>query len=184
MQQRAPGLFKVRLETTKGIIVLELHREWAPIGVDRFYNLVRAGYYDENRFFRVIPDRWAQFGINGEPKISNLWRARTIPDDQRKESNVRGTIAYAFAVANGRTTQLFINLRDNSTTHDAEPFVPIGKVIQGMEIADALYSGYGETSGGGIRAGKQAALFEEGNAYFERNFPKLDWIQRVTILTP
>jgi cyclophilin family peptidyl-prolyl cis-trans isomerase len=184
MKQQAPDVFKVQMETSKGAITLELHREWAPIGVDHFYNLVLAGYYDENRFFRVIAGRWAQFGINGHPKISTLWRARMIADDPRRESNVRGTVAYAFAVPNGRTTQLFINLRDNSATHDAEPFVPIGKVIENMEVADALYSGYGETSGGGIRAGKQAALFEEGNAYLGRNFPKLDWIRRATVVKP
>jgi imidazolonepropionase-like amidohydrolase/cyclophilin family peptidyl-prolyl cis-trans isomerase len=182
MNQQAPNVVKVRLETSKGPIVLELHRDWAPLGVDHFYNLVRAGYYDDDRFFRVVKGRWAQFGINGDPRISKLWRTRTIPDDPRRESNVRGTIAYAFAVPNGRSTQIFINLQDNAKTHDAEPFAPIGKVIEGMEIADALYSEYGETSGSGIRAGKQAPLFEEGNAHLERNFPRLDWIERATVV--
>jgi homoserine O-acetyltransferase len=172
----------VRLETTKGDIVLELHRDWAPHGVDRFYNLVRAGYYDNNRFFRVIKDRWAQFGINGDPQVSRLWRERPIADDPRKESNVRGTIAFAFAVPNGRTTQLFINTRDNSATHDKEPFVPIGKVIEGMDAVDALNSEYGETSGGGIRAGKQGPMFEEGNAWLDRNYPRLDSIRGATVV--
>jgi homoserine O-acetyltransferase len=130
----------------------------------------------------VIKNRWAQFGINGDPKIAKLWRARTIPDDPRRESNVRGTIAYAFAVPNGRTTQLFINLQDNSATHDQEPFVPIGKVVEGMDVADALFGEYGELSGGGIRAGKQDALFDEGNAYLQRNSPRLDWIERAEII--
>src|SRR5262249_43109627 len=114
--------------------------------------------------------------------ISKTWRSQTIPDDPRKQSNLRGTIDYAFAVPNGRTTQLFINLRDNSATHDGEPFVPIGRVIQGMEVADALYSGYGESAGGGIRGGKQGPLFEEGNAYLIHKYPKLDYIKRATIV--
>jgi peptidyl-prolyl cis-trans isomerase A (cyclophilin A) len=172
---------RVKLDTSQGAIVIELHREWSPTGVDRFYNLVRAGYYDDARFFRVIAGRWAQFGINGDPAVAKQWRTRTIPDEPRRQSNTRGMVAFAFAVPNGRATQVFIELRDNSATHDAEPFVPIGKVIEGMEVADRLYSGYGETSGGGIRAGKQDALFDGGNAYLQSNFPKLDWIRKATI---
>ncbi len=179
---QAPDLFRVRVETTKGPMLWEFHRNWSPHGVDHFYQLVRSGYYDDNRFFRVVPGRWAQFGINGNPKIANERRTKSIPDDPRVESNVRGTIAYAFAVPNGRTTQLFINLRDNRATHDKEPFVPIGKVVEGMEVADALYSGYGEKSGGGIRAGHQDAMFEGGNAYFDANFPLLDRIEHATVL--
>jgi homoserine O-acetyltransferase len=182
MKATAPDEFQVLLQTTQGDIVLEIYREWSPHGVDRFYNLVRAGYYDQVRFSRISAGRWAQFGINGDPQISKIWRTQTIPDDPRKQSNLRGTIAYAFAVPNGRTTQLFINLRDNSATHDGEPFVPIGRVVQGMEVADALYSGYGESAGGGIRGGKQGPLFEEGNAYLNRNFPKLDHIKRATVV--
>jgi homoserine O-acetyltransferase len=172
---------RVKLDTSQGAIVIELHREWSPTGVDRFYHLVRAGYYDDARFFRVIAGRWAQFGINGDPAVAKQWRTRTIPDEPRRQSNTRGMVAFAFAVPNGRATQVFIELRDNSATHDAEPFVPIGKVIEGMEVADRLYSGYGETSGGGIRAGKQDALFDGGNAYLQSNFPKLDWIRKATI---
>ena len=179
--ERAPELARVRLDTSQGTIVIELHRAWAPNGADRFYNLVRAGYYDEARFFRVIAGRWAQFGINADPAISKAWRTRTFPDDPRVESNARGTVAFAFAVPNGRTTQVFINLKDNAATHDKEPFVPIGKVVQGMEVADRLYSGYGETSGSGIRAGKQEPLFEQGNAYLQRNYPRLDWIRTARI---
>jgi homoserine O-acetyltransferase len=178
----APDISLVRLDTTQGAIVIELHRNWAPHGVDRFYNLVHAGYYDGDSFFRVIKDRWAQFGINGDPAVSTAWRTQTIPDEPRRESNTRGTVAFAFAIPNGRTTQVFINLRDNSATHDAEPFVPIGRVIEGMDVADRLYSGYGETSGSGIRAGKQDVLFKNGHSYLEQNFPKLDWIRRATIV--
>jgi cyclophilin family peptidyl-prolyl cis-trans isomerase len=178
----APDEFQVRLQTTQGDIVLAIYREWSPHGVDRFYNLIRAGYYDQVRFSRISVGRWAQFGINGDPQISKIWRTQTILDDPRKQSNLRGTVAYAFAVPNGRTTQLFINLRDNSATHDGEPFVPIGRVVQGMEVADSLYSGYGESAGGGIRGGKQGPLFDEGNAYLKRNYPKLDYIKRATIV--
>jgi cyclophilin family peptidyl-prolyl cis-trans isomerase len=180
----APDISRVRLATSQGVILIELHRDWSPHGVDRFYHLVRAGYYDDARFFRVIKDRWAQFGINGDPAVAKAWRTETIPDDPRSESNTRGTVAFAFAVPNGRTTQVFINLRDNSATHDVEPFVPIGRVIEGMEVADRLYSGYGEKSGSGIRAGKQDALFEQGNAYLQQNFPLLDWIRKATIVQP
>lgn len=181
MTEKAPDRFRARLDTTKGPIVIEFHRDWSPYGVDRFFNLAQAGYYDDTRFFRVVAGRWAQFGINGDPQISGIWREKTIPDDPRKESNRRGTVAFAFAVPNGRTTQLFINLRDNSAAHDKEPFVPIGEVVSGMDVADQLYSGYGEKSGSGIRAGKQAPLFEQGNTYLDANFPLLDRIRAVTI---
>jgi cyclophilin family peptidyl-prolyl cis-trans isomerase len=182
LNRTAPEVSRVRLETSQGPIVIELHREWSPHGVDRFYNLSRAGYYDDARFFRVTAGRWSQFGINGDPAIATAWRTQTIPDDTRRQSNIRGTVAFAFAVPNGRTTQVFINLRDNSATHDLEPFVPIGRVIEGMDVADRLFSGYGETSGSGIRAGKQDILFKEGNAYLQQNFPKLDWIRQAIVL--
>src|SRR5260370_328849 len=122
INRRAPEVAHVRLETTKGVIRLEMRRAWAPHGVDRFYNLVSHGFYDHAPVFRVRAGMWAQFGINGDPKIAQLWRNRTIPDDPRVESNVPGTVAFAFKDPNGRTTQVFINLRDNSATHDREPF--------------------------------------------------------------
>ena len=184
LNRRSPPLFDVRFETSKGLILIEVHRDWAPHGADRFYNLVQAGYYDGDRFFRVIRGRWAQFGINGDPNISNIWRTQTIPDDPRRQSNVRGTIAFAFAVPNGRTTQVFINLQDNSATHDPESFVPFGKVTIGMKVADALDSEYGEAAGSGIRAGKQEPLFRMGNGYLEKQFPRLDYIQRATVIGP
>ena len=181
MNRRAPDVFDVRMETTKGEIVIEVHRDWSPHGADHFYNLVRAGYYDDSRFYRVIQGKWAQFGINGDPKISNVWRPRTIPDDPRVESNTRGTVAFAFAVPNGRTTQVFINLKDNSVTHDSQ-FVPFGKIVKGMEVADALNAEYAETSGGGIRGGKQQPLFDQGNVYLQKNFPHLDVIVRARVV--
>lgn len=178
----APEHFRVRLKTTKGDIVIDVRRDLAPRGVDRFHELLRIGYYDDVAFSRVIANKWAQFGINGDPKVSNAWRTRTIPDDLFKnESNVRGTVAFAFAVPNGRTTQVFINLADNSATHDREPFVVFGRVVEGMDVVDALYSGYGEAAGSGIRSGKQAPLFEKGNAYLKSEFPRLDYIVKATI---
>ena len=181
MNKRAPDSARVRLETTKGVIRLEMKREWAPLGVDRFYNLVRNGYYDDTAIFRVRAGLWAQFGINGDPKVATVWRTRNIADDPRVLSNVRGTMAFAFKDPNGRTTQVFINLRDNSASHDKEPFAPIARVIEGMEVADAIYSEYGEQSGGGIRGGKQDPLFAGGNEYLKSNYPRLDYIIKATI---
>jgi cyclophilin family peptidyl-prolyl cis-trans isomerase len=181
VRTHAPDVCRVRLDTTKGPIVLEMRRAWAPHGVERFYNLVVAGYYDDTAMFRIRAGVWAQFGINGDPAVAESWRNRTIPDDPRVLSNVRGTVAYAFKDPNGRTTQVFINLRDNSATLDAEPFVPFARVVAGMEVADALYAEYGERAGGGIRAGKQDPVFQGGNAYLRREFPNLDYIQQATI---
>ncbi len=182
MHERAPDDFRVRLETSKGDVVIEVHRAWAPIGADRFFNLVRHGFYDGARFFRIRAGLFAQFGINGDPDVASVWRSATIPDDPWAGiSNQRGTIAYAFRDPNGRTTQVFINLKDNSATDDKEPFVPFGRVVEGMDVVDSLYSAYGEQSGGGIRAGKQDPVFDGGNAYLEREFPKLDFIIHATI---
>ena len=177
----APAVSRVKLDTTKGALVIEVTRAWAPLGADRFVNLVRCGYYDEARLFRVRPKTWVQFGIAGDPKVAQAWRQATFPDDPFRESNVRGTVAFAFAVPNGRTTQVFINLRDNSSTHDIEPFVPFGRVVEGLEVADAFNAEYGEGLGG-IRAGKQDAGFAEGNVFFQREFPRLDVIRRATIV--
>ena len=135
--------------------------------MDRFFNLVRAGYYDDVRISRVVAPKWAQFGINGDPRIAKIWRDRPIPDDPRVLANDRGTIAFAYAVPNGRTTQVFINLRDNRETHDKEPFAPFGRVIMGMDVVDAWYSEYGENAGSGIRSGKQGPIFENGNAWLD-----------------
>jgi peptidyl-prolyl cis-trans isomerase A (cyclophilin A) len=180
---RAPETFRVRLETTKGDIFIDVTRAWAPNGADRFHELVRSGYYDDVAFSRVIAGKWAQFGINGDPRVANEWRTRTIPDDPFQQSNVRGTVAFAFAVPNGRTTQVFINLGDNRATHDKEPFVPFGRIDEaGMKVVDALYSGYGEEAGSGIRSGKQTPIFEGGNAYLRKHFPKLDYIIRATVV--
>src|SRR5579872_98469 len=178
---QAPPSFRVQLDTTKGPIVIEVHRDWAPNGADRFYELVTSGYFDDSRFFRVVKGQWAQFGINGQPSIAKGWRERAMPDDPPAgHSVVRGAVAFAFAVPNGRTTQAYISLRDNSY-QDAQGFVPFGRVVSGMDVADALNSEYGETSGGGIRASKQQPLFDGGNAFLDREFPRLDRLIHATV---
>jgi peptidyl-prolyl cis-trans isomerase A (cyclophilin A) len=177
----APPEFRVRLETNKGAIVIEVHRDWAPRGADRFHELVIAGYYDDNRFFRVVKGRWAQFGINGDPQVAMAWRDRPIPDDSPRQSNVRGTVAFAFAVPNRRATQVYIALADLSATQDAQGFVPFGRVVEGMGVADALNSEYGEDAGSGIRAGRQQPLFDFGNDYLDHAFPRLDKIVRARV---
>jgi cyclophilin family peptidyl-prolyl cis-trans isomerase len=173
----------VRLETTKGNIVLECFRDWAPLGADRFYQLVTSGYYNNAALFRVRPKTFVQFGINGDPKTAQSWRGRTIADDPflPAHSNVRGMVFFAWAQPNGRTTQIVISLRDNSSEYDKEPFVPFGHVIEGMDVADAVFDEYGEAAGGGIRAGKQDPVFEGGNAYLQKNFPKLDYIKTARV---
>lgn len=182
MHERAPDTYHARLDTSQGAVVIEVHRDWAPNGADRFYDLVRHGFYDGARFFRIRAGVFAQFGINGDPAIASRWRSATIPDDPWKGvSNTRGTIAYAFRDPNGRTTQVFINLRDNSADDDREPFVPFGRIVQGMDVVDSLYSGYGERAGGGIRAGHQDPVFAGGNEYLLKNYPKLDYIIRAAI---
>jgi homoserine O-acetyltransferase len=177
----APDVYRVRLDTSKGPIVIEVHRDWAPKGADRFRELVEAGYFDDSRFFRVVKGQWAQFGISGDPTVSSRWRSNTIPDDPVRQSNTRGTVAFAFADRHGRTTQVFISLRDNSNL-DAQGFSPFGRVVEGMAAADALNSEYGEGSGGGIRAGRQQRLFDDGNTYLDREFPRLDRLIHARVL--
>src|SRR5262245_5236238 len=179
---RAPAVFRVRFDTTAGRLVMECRREWAPLGVDRLYNLVRAGFFDDSRFFRVRAGYIAQFGIAGDPSVATVWREERILDDPVKQSNTRGFVGYAMTGPDTRTTQLYINLADNSR-NDAQGFSPIGRIVEGMDVVDRLYSGYDESSGGGMRAGKQAKLFEIGNAYLDREFPKLDKLVRARIAT-
>ena len=178
----APVTYKVRLETSKGLVVIAVHRDWAPRGADRFRELVESRYYDEARFFRIRKGTWVQFGIAADPKIAQAWRQKTIPDDPYVGvSNTRGTVAFAFKEPNGRTTQVFINLKDNSETHDKEPFVVFGEVEKGMDVLDSLYADYGEAAGGGIRAGHQDPVFEGGNVYLKEKFPLLDYIKSAKV---
>ena len=178
---KAPEVGLVRVETTKGAFVIEVHRAWAPHGADRFWNLARAGYFDDSRFFRVVAGRFAQFGIAGDPAVSAVWKDRAIPDDPVVQQNVRGAVAFAMTGPNTRTTQLYINYANNHRTQDTAGFAPIGRVVDGMDIVDLLYSGYGETAGGGMRAGRQGRMLSEGNAHLDREFPKLDRLIRVTV---
>ena len=178
---QAPERAIVRFESSVGAIDIEVTRRWAPRGADRFVALARQGYYDGARFFRVRPGRWTQFGINGDPAIAKAWRTRTFPDDPFVQSNTRGTVAFAFAVPNGRTTQVFFNTGDNAATHDKEPFTPFGQVVSDMKQVDAINAEYGEGPGG-IRAGKQDPFFEGGNAWLLREFPRLDYIKRATVI--
>jgi peptidyl-prolyl cis-trans isomerase A (cyclophilin A) len=178
---KAPEVFSVRFEVTQGEFFVEVHRAWAPLGADRFYNLARAGYFDDSRFFRVVAGRFAQFGIAGDPAVSAAWKDRAFPEEPVREQNVRGAIAFAMTGPNTRTTQLFINLVDNHRQFDSTGFAPIGRVVDGMDIVDLLYSGYGENVGGGMRAGKQGRMLAEGNAHLDREFPKLDRLIRVTV---
>jgi homoserine O-acetyltransferase len=180
-RQRSPSVFKVRLETSKGTMVVEAHRDWAPRGADRLFNLVRASFFDDSRFFRVRPGFIAQFGIPGDPAVAAVWKSQAIPDEPVLQSNTRGTIAYAMTGPDTRTTQLYINVSDNSRL-DKEGFSPIGKVVEGLNVLDRIYSGYGEEAGGGMRGGKQGKIFEGGNAYLDREFPNLDKLIRATIV--
>jgi len=180
-QAKAPEVFVAKFEVSQGEFFIEVHRAWAPHGADRFWNLARAGYYDDSRFFRVVAGKWAQFGIAGDPAVSAAWKDRAIPDDSVRQQNVRGAVAFAMTGPNTRTTQLYINLVDNRRQQDTAGFAPIGRVVVGMDIVDLLYSGYGESAGGGMRAGKQGRMFAEGNAHLDRDFPKLDRLIRVTV---
>jgi cyclophilin family peptidyl-prolyl cis-trans isomerase len=179
-----PAEFRVKVETSQGEFVIAVHREWAPNGADRFYELVRAGYYDDSRFHRVVPGYIAQFGIAGDPKVAAAWRKRNVPADPEHGPNTRGTVGFAMVTPDARTTQVYINLADNGKRIDGQGFATFGEVVSGMDVVDRLYSGYGETSGGGLRAAKQDKLFEEGNAYLDAAFPKLDRIRRATVASP
>lgn len=172
-EREAPDVSKIRMETSKGEFVIELHRAWAPIGVDRFYNLVRLGFYDDSRFYRVRKDFIMQFGIAGEPEVAQVWEKVEINDDPVVESNRRGYVSFAMTGPDTRTTQVYINLSDNVEL-DEQGFAPLGYVVEGMNVVDSIYSGYDENSGGGMRRGKQQKLFELGNTYLDKEFPKLD----------
>jgi peptidyl-prolyl cis-trans isomerase A (cyclophilin A) len=179
LNAQAPAIYKVRFDTSKGTFVLEIHRDWAPNGADRFYNLAKNGFFNNNRFFRVISGFMVQFGINGDPRISAVWQNANIPDDPVRESNHRGYITFATAGPNTRTTQVFINYADNRGL-DSQGFSPFGRVISGMNVVDALYAGYGEGAPQG-QGPEQDRIQKEGNAYLMSNFPKLDYVKKATI---
>jgi peptidyl-prolyl cis-trans isomerase A (cyclophilin A) len=179
LNAKAPDVYQAKFDTSKGPFVVEVHRDWAPRGADRFYNLVKNGFYDNARFFRVIEGFMVQFGINGDPSVAGAWRDADIKDDPVKQSNERGTITFATAGPNTRTTQVFINFGDNAGL-DGQGFSPFGKVVSGMEVVDSLYGGYGEGAPNG-NGPDQGRIQSQGNAYLEQGFPKLDFIKTATI---
>src|SRR5262249_35794576 len=145
LNEAAPDTYKANFDTSKGVFVIEVHRDWAPKGADRFYNLVKHGYYDNCRFFRVIPNFMVQFGINGDPELNKVWSVARITDDPVKQSNKRGYITFAMGGPNSRTTQVFINFKDNSANLDKQGFAAFGQVVSGMDsVVDKIYDGYGE----------------------------------------
>ena len=174
LKERAPNMYKVKFDTSAGVFEIEVNADWSPNGADRFYNLVKNGYYDGCRFFRVVPGFMVQFGINGDPAIQRNWENANILDEMVKQGNTRGFITYAKSSApNSRSTQVFINYKDNSSLN-RQGFAPFGKVISGMEVVDKIYSMYGEKP-------DQGRIQAEGNAYLTKDFPKLDYVRKATI---
>jgi peptidyl-prolyl cis-trans isomerase A (cyclophilin A) len=180
LNEKAPAVYQAKFDTSKGPFVIEVHRDWAPNGADRFYNLVKNGFYNDVRFFRVLEGFMAQFGINGDPSLSAVWRNANIKDDPVKQSNTRGMITFATAGPNTRTTQVFINFGDNAGL-DGQGFSPFGKVVSGMDVVDSLYGGYGEGAPNGAGP-DQGRVQSQGNAYLEKSFPKLDYVKTATIV--
>jgi len=173
---KAPAAFKARFTTTAGDFVVEVHRDWAPLGADRFYNLVRNGYFTNAAFFRVLPGFVVQFGLNADPAVNKLWDHATIHDDPVLQSNKRASIVFATAGPNTRTTQLFINFADNASL-DGMGFAPFGSVVEGMDVVDKIYPGYRE-------APRQDLITNQGDAYLKANFPSIDKIKLARIVPP
>jgi peptidyl-prolyl cis-trans isomerase A (cyclophilin A) len=177
---QAPAVFKAKLTTTKGDVVVEIHRDWSPNGADRFYNLVKMGFYDDTRFFRAVDGFMIQWGISGDPMVSAKWMNAGVTDDPPKQSNTRGMITFAQSgLPNSRTTQVFVSTVDNSRLD--KTFAPFGKVVTGMEIMDSLYKGYGEGAPGGQGPSQQLVQMQ-GNGYLDGKFPKLDGIKHAEIV--
>lgn len=171
--ETAPATYVARFNTSQGLVRIEVTRAWAPLGADRFYNLVKNGYYNEVRFFRVIAGFVAQFGLHGSPSVNTAWRNQRINDDPVTQSNVRGMVSFATGGANTRTTQLFVNFADNSRL-DSQGFAPFGRVVTGMDVVDLFYSSYGENP-------NQSRIQSEGNRYLNASFPRLDLVLDATI---
>jgi peptidyl-prolyl cis-trans isomerase A (cyclophilin A) len=173
LKEQAPATYKVRFDTSAGVFVVQVNRAWAPNGADRFYNLVKNGFYDDTRFFRVVPDFMVQFGINGDPAIQKNWANANIPDDPGKQSNKKGYVTFATRGPNTRTSQVFINLKANAFL-DPQGFSPFGEVISGMDVVEKITSQYGEKP-------NQTMVQSSGNAYLNKEFPKLDFTKKATI---
>jgi peptidyl-prolyl cis-trans isomerase A (cyclophilin A) len=176
LHAKAPATFEAKFATSKGAFVVTVHRAWAPLGADRFYNLVQAHFFDGVTFFRVVKGFVVQFGISADPKVSKAWQTATIKDDPVKTSNVPGTLTFADAGPNTRTTQLFVNLGSNASL-DGQGFAPFGRVTSGMSVVDKLYGGYGEKP-----TGDQPQITAQGNAFLRKTFPKLDSILTARIV--
>jgi peptidyl-prolyl cis-trans isomerase A (cyclophilin A) len=174
MRATAPASYRVRFETSAGAFAVEVTRAWAPLGADRFYNLVRHGFFDGTRFFRVVPGFVVQFGLSGDPAINARWRTASIPDDPVLQHNTRGTVTFATAGPATRTTQMFINFGDN-TRLDGMGFSPLGSVVEGLDVVDRIYAGYGEQP-------DQGRIEMQGNGYLRSQFPQLDSIAHATIV--
>ena len=174
LKAKAPEVFKVKMTTTKGDVIIQVNRGWAPLGADRFYNLIRGGFYKDAAFFRIVPGFVAQFGIPARPDVGAVWENAKIPDDRVLQSNKHGTLTFATAGPNTRTTQIFINY-GNNTPLDAMGFAPFGEVVEGMELVDKFFSGYGESP-------RQELITAQGKAYLDRNFPNLDRIVTAIIM--
>jgi cyclophilin family peptidyl-prolyl cis-trans isomerase len=179
LNQKAPATYRARFVTTKGSFVVEVARAWAPLGADRFYNLVKNGFYTDASFFRVLPGFVVQFGISARPAVSNAWKDAKIQDDPVTQSNLRGYLTFATSGPNTRTTQIFINLANNPRL-DGMGFAPFGKVVEGMDVVDSFYSGYGEGAPQG-NGPEQGLITSEGKRYLDKNFPKLDSIKSAII---
>jgi peptidyl-prolyl cis-trans isomerase A (cyclophilin A) len=183
----APATFDVKFVTTKGDFVVTVHRDWSPNGADRFYNLAKSRFFNDNSFFRVLPGFIAQFGMPPDPKVGAAWEHAAIHDDPPKPTvhNTKGTLVFAKPdMPNARTTQLFINLADNSRSLDAGGFTPFGEVTEGMEVVLNLYGGYGEGGDGGGRGPTQGLIASQGKPYLDKNFPKLDSVKTATVVPP
>jgi peptidyl-prolyl cis-trans isomerase A (cyclophilin A) len=180
MKKQAPELYKVRVTTSQGDFTITVHRPWAPKGADRFYNLVRGGFYDEARFFRVLKGFVCQFGMHADPAVSALWKDANIPDDPVIETNTRGRVTFATGGPNTRTTQLFINFNNKNTRLDGMGFSPFGEVTDGMDVVEKFYADYGEGEPSGAGP-SQDRISSEGNAYLKSGFPKLDYIKKAIL---
>ncbi|MCA9705531.1 MAG: peptidylprolyl isomerase [Myxococcales bacterium] len=179
--EQAPDLYKVELDTTKGKVVIEVHRDWAPKGADRFYNLVKVGFFDQVAFFRAIDGFMVQFGMSGNPAAQQAWNEHPLEDDPVKESNTPGMVTFAKkGIPNSRTTQVFINYGNNANL-DPMGFAPFGKVVEGMDVVQSFYTGYGEGAPRG-KGPNQMLMEKQGNPYLEKQFPKLDWLRKATIV--
>lgn len=173
LNEQAPATYKAAFDTSRGAFVVEVHRDWAPVGADRFFNLVKNGFFDDCRFFRVVPGFMVQFGINGSPAVQSGWRSASIKDDPVKQSNKRGFMTFATGGPDSRTSQVFINFGDNANL-DKQGFAPFGRIASGMDVVDKINAEYREQP-------NQGAIQQQGNAYLNKEFPKLDYVKTAKI---